>query len=76
MTTCVIMHNMIIEDERDDNIFNQGFDFQGENVEPLHQEPATFEKFTQFHHELRDWPTPLDLQTDLVEHMWDHIGNQ
>ena len=43
MTACVIMHNMIVEDERDDSIFDQGFDFQGENVEPLHQESATFE---------------------------------
>nr|XP_045089590.1 uncharacterized protein LOC123497268 [Aegilops tauschii subsp. strangulata] len=45
MTACVIMHNMIVEDERDDRIFDQGFDYQGENVEPLHQEPATFEQF-------------------------------
>ena len=40
MTACVIMHNMIVEDERDESIFDQGFDYQGENVEPLHQEPA------------------------------------
>ena len=48
MTACVIIHNMIVEDERDDRIFDQGFDYQGENVEPLHQEPATFEQFVQF----------------------------
>ncbi|XP_073353886.1 uncharacterized protein [Aegilops tauschii subsp. strangulata] len=76
MTSCVIMHNMIVEDERDESIFDQGFDYQGENVEPLHQEPATFEQFAQFHRELRDWHTHLDLQNDLVEHVWDHIGNQ
>ncbi|XP_073363390.1 uncharacterized protein [Aegilops tauschii subsp. strangulata] len=29
MTACVIMHNMIVEDERDESIFNQGFDYQG-----------------------------------------------
>ena len=34
MTGCVIMHNMIVEDERDESIYDQGFDFQGENVEP------------------------------------------
>ncbi|XP_020173722.1 uncharacterized protein [Aegilops tauschii subsp. strangulata] len=34
MTACVIMHNMIVEDERDDSIYDQGFDFHGENVEP------------------------------------------
>ena len=76
MTACVIMHNMIIEDERDESIFDQGFDYQGENVEPLHQELDTFEQSVQFHRELREWHTHLGLQTDLVEHVWDHIGNQ
>ena len=63
MTACVIMHNMIVEDERDESIFDQGFDYQGE-------------QFVQFHRELRDWHTHLNLQNDLVEHVWDHIGNQ
>ncbi|XP_073359707.1 uncharacterized protein [Aegilops tauschii subsp. strangulata] len=45
MTACVIMHNMIVEDERDESIFDQGFDYQGENIELLHQDPATFEQF-------------------------------
>uniref|UniRef100_N1R1Q9 Uncharacterized protein n=1 Tax=Aegilops tauschii TaxID=37682 RepID=N1R1Q9_AEGTA len=49
MTACVIMHNMIVEDERDESIFDQGFDYQRENIEPLHQDPATFEQFVQFH---------------------------
>ena len=76
MTACVIMHNMIVKDERDDRIFDQGFDCQGENIEPLHQDPAKFEQFVQFHPELHDWQTHLDLQNDLVEHVWSHIGNQ
>ncbi|XP_073358349.1 uncharacterized protein [Aegilops tauschii subsp. strangulata] len=57
MTACVIVHNMIVKDERDDRIFDQGFDFQGGNVEPLREEPATFEQFVQFYRELRDWHT-------------------
>ena len=74
---CLCDHaNMIVKDERDESIFDQGFDYQGENVEPLHQEPATFEQFVQFHREMCDWHTHLDLQNDLVEHVWDHIGNQ
>ena len=76
MMACVIMHNVIVEDERDDSIFDEGFDFQGDNVEPLHQEPATFDQFCQFHRELRDWHTHKALQNDLVEHVWEHIGNQ
>ena len=27
MTACVIMHKMIVEDERDDSIYDLGFDF-------------------------------------------------
>ncbi|XP_020151597.1 uncharacterized protein [Aegilops tauschii subsp. strangulata] len=49
MTVCVIMHNMIVEDERDDSIYDQGFDFQGENPEPEHPLPANFEQFVEFH---------------------------
>ena len=55
MTACVIMHNMIVEDEHNGSMYDQGFDFQGENVEPEHPLPETFEQFDQFHHELRDW---------------------
>ena len=76
MTACVIMHNMIAEDKRDDIIYDQVFDFHGENVASEHQEPATFEQFTQFHHDMRDWETHVQLQNDLVEHMWTHVGNQ
>jgi hypothetical protein len=32
MTACVIMHNMIIDDECDDSIYDQGWDFHGELV--------------------------------------------
>jgi hypothetical protein len=28
MTTCVIMHNMIVENERGDNIYDQGWVFR------------------------------------------------
>lgn len=69
------MHNMIVEDERDESIYDQGFDFQGENVEPGQPPPANFEQFVHFHRELRDWRTHVQLQDDLVEHMWTHIGN-
>jgi hypothetical protein len=34
MIVCVIMHNMIIEEERDENVYGQGWNFQGELVAP------------------------------------------
>src|SRR3954467_3150978 len=41
MTACVIMHNMIVEDERPEDLAQQDFQFQGTNVVPEHV-PATF----------------------------------
>ena len=69
MTACVIMRNMIVEYERNGSIYDQGFDFQGENVEPEHPPPATFEQFVQFHREMRDRNTHTQLQDDLVKQM-------
>jgi hypothetical protein len=40
MTACVIMHNMIVENERCDNIYDQGWDFQGELAEPMTREAS------------------------------------
>jgi hypothetical protein len=34
MPTCVIMHNMIVKDERDEDLHDQGWEFQGELVAP------------------------------------------
>ena len=76
MTACVIMHNMIVEDERPERLYDQGFQFQGENVVPRHGGSTKFEQFTQFHHKMHDWETHMQLQNDLVEYMWAYVGNQ
>jgi hypothetical protein len=34
MTACVVMHNMIVEAEHGDSVYDQGWDFQGELVAP------------------------------------------
>jgi hypothetical protein len=39
MTACVIMCNMIVEDEHDDSLYGQGWKFQGKLVTPAQ---ATF----------------------------------
>jgi hypothetical protein len=36
MICCVIMHNMIVEDERPDGLNEHIWDFQGEMVAPSH----------------------------------------
>ena len=59
MTACVIMHNMIVEDERPERLYDQGFPFQGDNVVLVHGGAATFAQFIQFHHQMRDWETHI-----------------
>jgi hypothetical protein len=56
MTACVIMHNMIVEDERDEGIHDQGWEFQGELI-ASHPEAATFEKFLHVHEKIRGHAT-------------------
>ena len=45
MTACVIMHNTIVEDKRLERIYDQGFQFQDENIMPEHEGAATFTQF-------------------------------
>jgi hypothetical protein len=46
--TCVIMHTMIIEEERDRGLYDQGWKFQGELI-ALHPGASTFEEFLHVH---------------------------
>jgi hypothetical protein len=75
MTACVIMHNMIIENEWDDNIYDQGCDFSGELAE-LAVGVATWEQFMHATENLHDRHIHDRLQTDLIEHIWTFAGNQ
>ena len=74
MTDCVIMHNMIVEDERDDSLYDNDWQFQGDLVEPL-AGASNWEQFIHNTVEIRDKDTHNRLQKDLVEHMWAHVGN-
>jgi hypothetical protein len=69
MTACVIVNSMMVKDERDEGIYDQGWEFQGELVAP-HPEAATFEMFLHVHEEIHDRATHDQLQKDLIEHQW------
>jgi hypothetical protein len=69
MTCCVIMHNMTVEQERDNNLHNQGWKFQGELIEPQYG-TSSCEEFLHMHVELCDSHIHNRLQTDLVEYRW------
>jgi hypothetical protein len=74
MTACVIMHNIIVEEERDDTVYDQGWNFQGELVAP-NPGPVSFQDFLHAHHETRDRATHHVLHEDLVNHIWIYVGN-
>jgi hypothetical protein len=75
MPACVIMHNMIVEDEQENAAQLGGWDFQGPLVQPEHV-PQEFEAYLQAHCDLRDQQVHQQLQADLVEHVYEFGANQ
>ena len=75
MSCCVIMHNMIVEDERDGSLFDKDWEFSGEATVPQFGS-TTFAGWIEFHREMRDKIAHRQLQKDLVKHMWNHFRNQ
>jgi len=78
MKACVILHNMIVEDERDS--YDLAFDY--EQVDGTTPEPTVrrnvhpyYETYLRRTMEVRDPEMHVSLQTDLVEEMWNrHRG--
>jgi hypothetical protein len=55
-TSRVIIHNNIVEDECDEGLLDQGWQFQGELV-VLHAGSTMFEEFIHVHHVIGDLHT-------------------
>ena len=75
MKACIIMHNMVIKDER--NIGNNDFAGSDENppVEVSHAYTLELEDFMQTHYQIRGNVTRSQLQSDLIEHLWERHGD-
>ena len=72
MRACVIMHNMIVEDEGFLDP-NERFDYGGQNVEPARGKAThTLDEFIDAHRRIRDKETHVQLKEDLIEHLWNH----
>ena len=71
MKACVIMQNMIVEDE---GVVDptERFDYGGQNVEPSHENNRTLDEFIEAHKRIRDKETHVQLKEDLIEHLWNH----
>jgi hypothetical protein len=74
MMACIILHNMIVEDERDLYFGADEFDYDQVNDIPLeppsHEHTVELMDFIQNHHRIKDRETHSQLQLDLIEHLW------
>jgi hypothetical protein len=73
MTACIIMHNMIVEDERDAE-GDHHFDGMGEVVTASHRPTAELQAFLRTHLAITNRETHSQLRDDLVEHLWEKYG--
>ena len=71
MRACVILHNMIIDDERGTNL-DDIYETVASNVGPaIHNNaPPGLAARIQMDNEMRDSPMYTQLQQDLIEHVW------
>jgi hypothetical protein len=72
--TCITMHNMIVEyeqDEYDDFIYDQ----MGEKVTISHDDAPELDAFIANYRKIKDNEIHTQLQSDLVEHLWNNYPN-
>lgn len=73
MTACVILHNMIIEDEREQppgyRYENEGNKIYIPPVQPEKDE-RRLQKLLEMHRRIEDRGGHVQLRYDLVEHLW------
>ena len=77
MRACIILHNMIVEDERDFPLPMEYHTVSNVSISPL-LEP-TDDSFASFANRFRDIRNPVTshyLRSDLIEHLWQRKGNQ
>ena len=72
MTCCVILHNMILEDERGMNL-EFFYDNVGSRVKPA-RDPNCIRAFLQTYKEIENADTHFQLREDLIEHHWQRDG--
>ena len=76
MTACIITHNMIVEDERDASQIDFTYDAIDESstISISHEHTPELAQFMQTHYDIRNRNSYCQLQSDLVEHLWQLHG--
>jgi hypothetical protein len=75
MTTCIILHNMIIEDERE-LANDRSFDRIDEQADPSFGSNRVRDSFVQRLHKVKNKSKHQQLQNDLTEHHWLRYGSE
>ncbi|CAL1411095.1 unnamed protein product [Linum trigynum] len=77
--TCIILHNMIIEDEQvdSDDEMEDSLDYEVHDQQPtnVNRDIPTLTEYLARNNRLRAAPTHHGLRQDLVEHIWNLHGN-
>jgi hypothetical protein len=70
----LLMHSIIVENERDDSIYNQGWNFLGKLAD-LAPGVASWKQFMPVTETLHDRHIHNKLQTNLIEYIWALVEN-
>ena len=79
MKACIILHNMIVEDERDDNEmvdldYEQIDGVDNPPLQVLREQSDGFMLYIERYGRIRDREIHFQLQLDLIEHLWQLQG--
>ncbi|KAK9997521.1 hypothetical protein SO802_022207 [Lithocarpus litseifolius] len=80
MTACIILHNMIVEDKRDDNEmvdldYEQIDGVDNPPMQVLREQSDGFMSYIERYGRIRDREIHFQLQLDLIEHLWQLQGD-
>jgi hypothetical protein len=69
MMACIILHNMIVDDEKEEAVFTHG-DMPVFASVFTHGDMPVFADLLERDARIRDRPTHKALKNDLIEHIW------
>ena len=76
MTTCIILHNMIIEDERDLNApIEVAREASPAEVEMAVDDNTRFQEFLARYRQIKDKEAHFALRNALIDHLWEEYTN-
>ena len=74
MKTCIILHNMIVEDERDESLDVVYDASEMPSIQVSHEQTVHLTEFIARHKMIRSQLVHYTLRNDLIEHLWARHG--